>query len=59
MSRSFHKNSPREGKRRRHEKTSIEDERGWAGQYGQRPANQEEKNYRPYGTDQNEGMNQK
>jgi hypothetical protein len=26
------------------------DERGWAGQKGQRPANEEEKNYRPAGT---------
>jgi hypothetical protein len=25
----------------------LEDERGWAGQHGQRPANEEEKNYPP------------
>lgn len=30
---------------RRH-KAGAEDERGWAGQHGQRPGNQEEKNYR-------------
>lgn len=29
----------------RHQK-HVEDERGWAGQHGQRPANEEEKNYR-------------
>ena len=29
-------------------KTDVEDERGWAGQRGQRPANEEEKNYRPH-----------
>jgi hypothetical protein len=28
-------------------KSSVEDERGWAGQHGQSPANEEEKNYRP------------
>jgi len=33
--------------RRRH-KTEAENERGWAGQRGQRPANDEEKNYRPH-----------
>lgn len=31
---------------RRH-KAIAEDERGWAGQRGRRPANEEEKNYRP------------
>jgi len=25
----------------------VEDERGWAGQHGQRPVNTEEKSYRP------------
>jgi hypothetical protein len=28
-------------------KSSVEDERGWAGQHGQHPAYEEEKNYRP------------
>ncbi|MGH7942314.1 MAG: hypothetical protein ACREFR_14700 [Limisphaerales bacterium] len=32
----------------RHHKTIAEDERGWAGQRGQRPASQEEKNYQPH-----------
>jgi len=30
-----------------HDKFPVEDERGWSGQHGQRPANDEEKNYRP------------
>ena len=38
------------GKRNlRDHQTDVEDERGWAGQRGQRPANEEEKNYRPGG----------
>lgn len=35
----------------RDHQTIAEDERGWAGQHGQRPANQEEKNYRTGGED--------
>lgn len=38
------------GKRgRREHQMNVEDERGWTGQSGQRPANEEEKNYRPGG----------
>jgi hypothetical protein len=33
----------------RDHRADVEDERGWAGQRGQRPANEEEKNYRPGG----------
>lgn len=37
----------RKGKRdHRAHQMNVEDERGWAGQRGQRPANEEEKNYR-------------
>jgi len=36
------------GSRTDHQR-NVEDERGWAGQNGQRPANEEEKNYRPGG----------
>lgn len=34
-------------KRFREHKFEVEDERGWAGQHGQRPANDEERDYRP------------
>lgn len=39
---------PGEQEKREHKKHKaiVEDERGWAGQRGQRPANEEEKNYR-------------
>jgi hypothetical protein len=35
-----------EKRERQQHRTIAEDERGWAGQRGQRPANEEEKNYR-------------
>jgi hypothetical protein len=34
-----------ENKRHRED---VENERGWAGQHGQHPANEEEKSYRPH-----------
>ena len=34
-------------KRLRHDQYLVEDERGWAGQYGQHPVNEEEKSYQP------------
>lgn len=36
-----------ERRERPRHKTIVEDERGWAGQRGQRPANEEEHNYQP------------
>lgn len=41
------KNDDREKQDSRRHQTIAEDERGWAGQHGQRPANDEEKNYPP------------
>jgi hypothetical protein len=43
------RNKASQKERELHEhKKNAEDERGWAGQSGQRPANEEEKNYRPH-----------
>ena len=47
MKREDPKQKPPVTKVDRHAKSMVEDERGWAGQHGQRPANEEGKNYRP------------
>ncbi|HEX3628339.1 MAG TPA: hypothetical protein VH280_23265 [Verrucomicrobiae bacterium] len=38
---------PKKDRELHQHKTDAEDERGWAGQRGQRPANEQEQNYRP------------
>ena len=43
------RHSRQERRERRQHKTIAEDERGWAGQHGQRPSGREETNYRPSG----------
>ena len=49
MSQSIHRQTQEERKRLKDHKIQAEDERGWAGQHGQHPVTEEEKNYRPHG----------